>query len=50
MIVLNVAKNVFAGKRNFSVNKAKKEKKTFVESLDQCRHLEVHEKARNVFL
>ena len=23
------AKNVFAGKRNFSLNKAKKEKKTF---------------------
>ena len=43
------AKNVFAGKRNFSLNKAKKEKKNFfVESLDQCRRLEVREKARNV--
>ena len=45
------AKNVFAGKQNFSLNKAKKEKKNFfVESLDQCRHLEVREKARNVFV
>ena len=41
---------MFAGKRNFSLNKAKKEKKNFfVESLDQCRRLEVREKARNVF-
>ena len=38
-----LAKNVFGGKRNFSLNKAKKEKKNFfVESLDQCRRLEVH--------
>ena len=45
------AKNVLAGKRNFSLNKAKKRKKTFfVESLDQCRRLEVREKARNVFV
>ena len=29
--------------------KPKKKKKTFVESLDQCRRLEVREKARNVF-
>ena len=44
------AKNVFAGKRNFSLNKAKKEKKNFfVESLDQRRRIEVSEKARNVF-
>ena len=45
------AKNVLAGKRNFSLNKAKKRKKNFfVESLDQCRRLEVREKARNVFV
>ena len=44
------AKNVFAGKRNFSLNKPKKEKKNFfVESLDKCRRLEVRQKARNVF-
>ena len=44
------AKNVFAGKRNFSLNKAKKEEKNFfAESLDLCRRLEVSEKARNVF-
>ena len=37
----------FAGKRNFSLNKAKKEKKLFcVDSLDQFRRLEVREKAR----
>ena len=41
---------MFAGKQNFSLNKAKKEKKNFfVESLYQCRRLEVREKARNVF-
>ena len=53
MIALSVAKLnfFFAGKRNFSLNKAKKEKKTvFVESLDQFRRLEVREKARNVFV
>ena len=45
-----LAKNVFAGKRNFALNKAKKGKKNFfVESLDQCQRLEVREKARNVF-
>ena len=43
------AKNVFAGKRNFSLNKAKKEN-FFVESFDQCRCLEVCEKARNEFV
>ena len=46
MIALSVAKlkMFFAGKRNFSLNKAKKEKKNFfVESLDQCRRLEVRE-------
>ena len=46
MIALSVAKlkMFFAGKRNFSLNKAKKEKKTiFVESLHQCRRLEVRE-------
>ena len=44
------AKNVFAGKRYFSLNKAKEEKKNFlVESLDQCRRLEVPEKVKNVF-
>ena len=37
--------------RNYSLNKAKKEKKTFfVESLDQFRRLEVREKATNVFV
>ena len=37
---------------NFSLNKAKKEKKKtfFVESLDQFRRLEVREEARNVFV
>ena len=34
------ANNFLTGKRNFSLNKAKK---------DQCRRLEVREKARNVF-
>ena len=44
------AKNVFAAKRNLSLNEAKKERKNFsVESLDQCRRLEVGEKARNIF-
>ena len=45
------AKNVFAGKRNFALNKAKKENKKdfFVESLDQYRRLEVRERARNAF-
>ena len=47
MIALSVAKlKMF---KYFSLNKAKKEKKNFVESLDQRRRLEVHEKARNVF-
>ena len=42
------AKNILAGKQNFSLNKAKREKRNFfVESLDQCRHLEVRQKARN---
>ena len=51
MIALNVAKLFFffAGKRNFSLNKAKEEKKN-VESLDQFRRLEVREKSRNVFM
>ena len=52
MIALSVVKlkMLFAGKRKFSLNKAKKEKETFfVESLDQCRRLEVREKAGNVF-
>ena len=45
------AKNVFARKRNFSLNKAKQRKKNFfVESLDQCQRLEVRENARNVFV
>ena len=52
MIALSVAKlknNVFAGKRNFSLNEAKKEKKNFfVENLDQWRRLEVREKARKL--
>ena len=43
---------VFARKRNFSLNKAKKTKKKafVVESLNQCRRLQVREKARNVFV
>ena len=51
MIALSIAKlKMFARKRNFSLNKAKKEKKNFfVESLDQCRRLELHKKARNVY-
>ena len=43
------AKNVFAGKRYFCLNKAKKEITFCVESLDQCQRLEVPEKVRNVF-
>ena len=53
MIALSVAKlkNVFAGKRDFSLNKAKNEKKTFfVETLDQFRRLDVREKGRSVFV
>ena len=53
MIALSVAKLIFffAGKRNFFLNKAKKEKKLFcLESLDQFRRLEVREKARNVIV
>ena len=52
MVALSVAKpKVFSPEsENFSLNKAKKGKKNFVESLDQCRHLEVPEKARDVFL
>ena len=52
MIALSVAKlKMFSPESEiFSLNKAKKEKKNFfVESLDQCRRLEVREKARNVF-
>ena len=46
MTALSVAKlSFFAGKLNFSLNKAKKE--SFVESLDQFRRLEVREKVRN---
>ena len=49
--VANISKNVFIRKQNFSLNKAKKEKKpSFLESLDQWRRLEVREKARNVLL
>ena len=40
---------MFAGKQNFSLNKAKKRNKNFsVESLDQCRRLEVREMARKL--
>ena len=43
-------KNVFAGKGNFSLIKAKNEKRVFFkESLYQRRRLELREKARNVF-
>ena len=48
MIALSIT--IKAGRQNFSLNKAKKEKKNFyMESLDQCRRLEVREKERNVF-
>ena len=55
MIALNVAKLLlllfFAGKRNFFLNKAKKEKNfLFVESLDEFRRLEVRKTVRNVFV
>ena len=53
MIALSFAKLeiFFPGKRNFSLNKAKKEKENFfVERLDQFRRLEVRDKARNVFV
>ena len=51
MIALSVAKlkMLSPGKQNFSLNKAKTERKKIVESLDQCRRLEVRKKARNVF-
>ena len=50
MTARSVAKlKCFLRKANFSLNKAKKIKKKIVESLDQCRCLEVGEKARNVF-
>ena len=52
MIALSLAKLIFfRWKAKFSLNKAKKEKKTFlVESLYQFRRLEVREKARNAFV
>ena len=43
-----LAKNFFAGERNFFLNKAKKN--VFVESLDEFRRSEVCEKVRNVFV
>ena len=49
MIALSVVKlkNFFNGKQNVSQIKAKKEiKNVFVESVDQCRRLEVCEKIR----
>ena len=51
MTALSVAKlKIFSPEsENFSLNKVKKENRNFVESLDQCRRLEVPEKARNVF-
>jgi len=51
MIALSIAKlKMFLPESNISLNKAKKETKIFfVESLDQCRRLEVRKKARNVF-
>ena len=50
MIDLSVAKLkvFFAGKRNFSLKKAKK--KVFLDSWVQFRRLEVREKVRNVFV
>ena len=51
MIALSVAKlKLFSPESEiFLWIKPKKKKKLFVESLDQCRRLEVREKARNVF-
>ena len=52
MIALSVAKlQMFSPESEFflSVKPKKKRKLFFVESLDQCRRLEVREKARNVF-
>ena len=52
MIALSVPKLKLLSpeSENFSLYKAKKEEKNFfVESLDQCRRLEVCEKAKNVF-
>ena len=52
MIALNIAKLkiISPGSEIFLWIKPKKEKKNlFVESLDQYRHLEVRQKARNVF-
>ena len=53
MIALSVAelKMFSLESENFlSIKPKKGKKKLFVESLDQCRRLEVREKARNVFL
>ena len=45
------AKNVFTGKRNFFLNKAKKEKKTFLwKPFDQCRRLKVRERQEMFFV
>ena len=44
------AKTILAEKRNFSLNKAKKKKNFFAESLDEFWRLEVREKVRNVFM
>ena len=50
MIALSVAKlkSFFTGKRNFSLNRAKK--KRFCEKLGSIRRLEVREKVRNVLV
>ena len=51
MIALSVAKLKMFSPETKKGKKDKKEKKNFfVESLDQCRRLEVRKKARNVFL
>ena len=51
MTALSVAKlKIFSPEsENFSLNKAKKENKNFLERLDQFRRLEVPEKVINVF-
>ena len=52
MIALGVAKlKMFSLESEifFGIKPKKKKKNFFVESLDQCRRLEVSEKARNVF-
>ena len=50
MIALNVAENGFAGKRNFSVNKARKEKKLFCGKVGSMPTLRSTRKGKKCFL